>query len=377
MQTLNLITVWDKNKPNAQSCIYIVKSADEIDFFKFIKINAIFPRKIYVISPDLYPILDICIAYAAEKNGYLSLWERLPSRPAFLIRRINHALKSWQIKTACDVIKELREEIKEKNLDIKKFLDEKISLLEDFVYPFLWEAPFSLPNVVNTHKKWWLSTADNTVKFNNFIVNWEREFDGNGNAHSNLLNHMKMHASILRKFSGINKSDRINAINEASAYCMFQANLRFYEANYSLAILLCHRSADLLLMSLCDDFDLINFTPSAPKFKISYNGKNEIHLMTSYAALSANGMAADPQRENCFNKLNSIRNHLIYTHYFGSISTTDASSVFNDIKGYLSTLGGSNWNSSVTQYEKKFEFSASVILESKKSIITGIQERSV
>jgi hypothetical protein len=135
------------------------------------------------------------------------------------------------------------------------------------------------------------------------------------------------------------------AIFEASSYCGALAERHLMQGQPGLAVLLLHRAADLLLMSLCTKNGMIDFAVRGGKYKQSWSpvqGANFISLRVSLENLKGN-LAPHPSRHDDFEELNNWRNILIQTHYMTSLSEPKASELFKKIRLHLQLLGGEDW----------------------------------
>jgi len=114
----------------------------------------------------------------------------------------------------------------------------------------------------------------------------------------------------LKRLTATRLTTRDDAMLEASAYCSAMAERYLLRGNCGLAVLLLHRSADLLLLRTCAMSNVIDFTSAGGKYKqgISRSGDRRIHLVASVdIANTFNFLSPSQARTDALGRLNEWR----------------------------------------------------------------------
>jgi hypothetical protein len=361
----NSVSIWSPGNP-IKTCLVLYRKQDENEFKRIVNITKNYPQKSYQLAPSVCSEEDIYVYYITLINNleissinFSSIG--LGESTTVKLERLNKALSSWEIDIAHNVLELLISDWEKKDKSISDFFYLIDEILQDVLSPLMWEAPFTVPNPVSTHKTWWNGSPDLKLKVDNLINKTKNKLFNNGSASSAFLNWLNELSNHLGCLSGV----KATALNEASVYCMARSLYYLKIRKISLAVLFCHRAADLLLMLLCTNNNLIDYSRNKPQFRCSPNGRNgskEIHLMASYAAIKPI-LSYDAGRDSTFKDLNDLRNHLIYTHYLGCADESSARIVIESIRKHLKALAGNTWDHGIDKYATPYEISIKLLFE--------------
>jgi hypothetical protein len=168
------------------------------------------------------------------------------------------------------------------------------------------------------------------------------------------------------------------ALLQASAMCHSLARIHYSVGRFSLAVLLCHRSADLLLFSECSTAGLIDFTANSGggEYRFPLNNRRAITLIDSYEALVHHGhWVSNASRKTRLDVLNRHRNHLLLTHYLGSMSAQIAKILLQDTTNELDIIGGSTWKTSRDSIFQKIQIQERDFFEISDSLMNVVVPR--
>lgn len=369
---VDTISIWTPES-KSNTCSFLYRKEHEDDFKNHIKANRLTPKSIFTISPNAYHIEDLCLDYAAELKKQKRTTK---STIADKISAINNSLKTGEFSLAERLLELLSHEWKTTESALSNFFDIKKNIVSSLLKPMLWEPPFLLTQNLALHKQWWKLTPNRKELIEELQKEISLKLTGAGSDFIAYTNWLKNLAIKLSKMRAQTKAERHLALNEASAYLMVLAENHLQANRHSLSTLFLHRSADLLLMRICDEYNLINFTGEKPEFYSipkSCNSK-EIHFRSSRLALKQNGLSHDPAREKLFEKLNNLRNHLMYTHYFSGPEKSLIHEIHKKTKSHLASIGGKEWSNALNSYQPLPELSVKILFESNPILTSAITE---
>lgn len=322
-----------------------------------------------VVKPNGEGILGAIHAYLTSRDRHDLSWiysldlgdHEYPLRHILLycsqlIRGVQHQC-SEKISAACDeLINFLSSLPAVAAARVPPGLLTAVQCLRDFSTECLFQmehgAPFVHVIPIQANKSWWTSTpvfVANMPKIRKSIktvFDWDRT----GSQLHILESWFKnMNARLLLLRSGSTGGvQRQKAIQEASAYCAALAERYLLQAKAALALLLLHRSSDLLLFSICAGNGAIDFSTHGGRYVSSLAPSppkpNKIHLLTSLeVAERGNMIVPNVSRTNALKGLNEWRNLLMHTHYMSDVEDKVAIALFGSVRQHLESLGGSEW----------------------------------
>lgn len=368
----NTISIW---KPGSEtnSCSFLYRKEHEEDFKKHIKARKTLPKNIFTISPNAYHIEDLCLEYAAELK---KCKHTTKSKTTHQIAEINKNIKSGELSLTEDLLARLTQEWSIREGTLSTFFNINRKIVSLILKPMYWEPPFLLDQNFTNHKQWWRLEPSRRALITEIQKEINTKLPGTGDAFKNYTEWLNIHATKLRKMRAKTKIERHIALNEASAYFMMISESHLKLNRHSLAALFLHRAADLLLMRACDEYNLINFTSSKPEFHTPPKNckSKDIHFRSSNLALKQNGLSHDPARDKTFERLNDLRNHLMYTHYFSAPDKNLIEEIHKKTKSYLISIGGKEWENSKNDYQPFPELSIKILFESHPVLTSAITE---
>lgn len=176
--------------------------------------------------------------------------------------------------------------------------------------------------------------------------------------------------------SPLTSATRQSAILEASAYCGAIAERYLRTNQLGRAILMLHRSADLLLLYRCALIGAIQFTLAGGKYApslISANEKNMISIRLSLDILAAH-LSSPSTRSADLDALNDWRNLLMETHYMTAPAEQAVLNVFFSVRPHLESLGGSDWITARNHYLLGIELAPTDLLDADRSLSQSVSE---
>lgn len=228
----------------------------------------------------------------------------------------------------------------------ENFLQFFESLVNKVVRRLLWGSPLQTTwPPPNSARLWWAQSSDLAQEVGRHKSDLQKTFLGSVPAALNSLNLwlFELEKRLNSMFFG---APRQAAMLEASALCAGLAGIHFAKARHSMAVLFCHRSADLLFTSMCAGAGLIDFTKAygEGELRVPIGTKYELSLMTCYEAMvQASLIVPNSQQKNSLSNLNATRNRLLLTHGMGSASGTDVQSALQNVVPILKNYGGGSW----------------------------------
>ena len=217
----------------------------------------------------------------------------------------------------------------------------------DCLAPLAFGSPFIHQGLLPKNKSWWSVPASAIQRVKNLRRRITTDFGMVPFGLSSIDSWLEKVGIRLDRLHATPSTDQKKeaAIFEASSYCAALAERHLMQGQPGLAVLLLHRSVDLLLMSLCVKNGMIDFSAHGGKYKHAWrqsNGSGFISLRFSLDNLKRN-LASHPTREADLNELNEWRNTLMQTHYMTELSEEKASELFKKTRFHLQLLGGSDW----------------------------------
>jgi hypothetical protein len=347
------VQIWAPGQPiNADVLLYL--SCDEAAF-SIVKTAVNGNTKVFKILPNGYKFAELIRTYWYLVENPTHEWidthgHQIPHQYIWMIRnfaRLSFALQHWDDRSAEAAINLLLKDQTVLHPDHVRFLNYCSTFITKVFRPLIWGAPIALDvaTTVTRARAWWKSPSalsnEIGVHLNDLHV-----LSNNLRPIANSVLLFWLRGVKNRLDSNLSAPAPTDALREASAMCHALAKINFSSRRYSLAVLFCHRAADLLLFSECSAAGLINFMANhgGGEYKNPIDGKN-IGLLDSHEALVNNGsILPNTIRRNRFTHLNQHRNHLILTHYFGSSSQTAASTLLTETTLELQAIGGTAWD---------------------------------
>ena len=188
---------------------------------------------------------------------------------------------------------------------IADFARDVLSVLE-------YGSPFVHTRSIPANKDWWSNPPSLLTRMQHFSRAISGRF-GLGSVPSGLIElstWLNETCDRLKRLTATRLTTRDDAMLEASAYCSAMAERYLLRGNCGLAVLLLHRSADLLLLRTCAMSNVIDFTSAGGKYKqgISRSGDRRIHLVASVdIANTFNFLSPSQARTDALGRLNEWR----------------------------------------------------------------------
>lgn len=369
---------------NPSATIILFKESDELDFQRIFQDN---PQK-----PIAYSLSPAGEAWRFIINAYIGakLYPRTPWCPKLFpsnntlergifynatkislgLRDINSQL----VIEACDELDSILNYIKTINeLYIPVNTSRLIIFLRDLASECIKKLESSSPIFHNSHcekrKSWWTAQIPLSQDFAKIRRQMKSTFGGA--IPKNLIKLDTQLAALENKLQKLQASPPglktiSKSIMEASAYCSAIAERHFKRNNTNGAILLLHRSVDLLLFYICAKFNIIDFTKYGGRYKLTYAPQNSdlIHLLSSLDILTSHSLISpESGRQSDFEDLNKWRNMLMETHYMTSPQDESIWSLFQRIRMHSEKLGEADWRSTRDLYLNGIEISSVEILD--------------
>jgi hypothetical protein len=249
------------------------------------------------------------------------------------------------------------------------------SLGRECLAQFEYSSPLEHATGGDTRKSWWNTQVPLSMAFGRMRRNLQQEF---GAVPGNLAPVdawlAKVEAGLRRiQASPPQHSTIKRSLVEASAYCCGLAERYLLRAQIGRAVLLLHRSADLLLVERCANFGAVEFTVPGGRYNQSMGPAGRIHLMESLNLLEGmNLLAPSPNRNPDLNELNDWRNLLAETHYMTSPSEEPVLRLFKRVRLHLEALGGIDWIDARDTYVRGLEIPPSSILDPEGVLGTSV-----
>ena len=341
--------------------------------------------KTYKILPNGYPFLELIRIYfhllEDPSNDWLdSIDHGADPRYVWLTRnfiRLKISLQSWDDRGALSAIATLLKNSALLHPDQTNFLEFCKSFLEKIFRQILWGSPIALDPTTSSvmARAWWAQPSALFQETDRQIKELKALFPPpvSRAGQSNLLNWLTILKNWLN--SKLITGPPGPALLEASAMCHSLSRIHYSVGRYSLAVLLCHRSADLLLFSECATAGLVDFTANSGggEYRHPLNNRRAITLIDSYETLVHYGhWISNTSRKARFDNLNRHRNHLLLTHYLGSLSAQVAKNLLHDTTNELDTIGGSTWKTARENIFQKIQIQERDFFEISDSLMNVV-----
>lgn len=341
--------------------ILLYKLDDEERFLSVIKPTLSASIKTYKILPNGYPFLSLIQTFLYLREEPTKAWllngsHGLDEKFVWIARnfiRLTEALKQSDDRGAMGAVTQLLTQEKWLHPDQVSFLKFCNQFIKNIIKPMLWGSPLVLKGANPNAKAWWSQPSDLSSSIT--IVRQELTRCFKGTIPENIQGSFALWlAQITKKIDAhLFVASQKDALYEASALCRQLSAIHFSLGRHTLAVMYCHRATDLLLFSMCASEQLIDFTKNngGGKLKTPIQEDSSISILNCYNSLVESGrILPDTNREQQFRKLNSMRNLLLYTHYFGSISSLDAKNLLTETFAELEKLAGNAWKTTSQDY---------------------------
>jgi hypothetical protein len=214
---------------------------------------------------------------------------------------------------------------------------------------FTYGSAYSFSSVVDGNRAWWRYPP----KFDKLVSEFQRRLNRvwQLGIPKQIDPIEKWLAALRKRLQGFHSPSttapvsRTDAVREASAYCGAMAEQQLLMGHRALALVMLHRTADLLFFSLCIDKNFIDFTVnSMGGGYASGTGLSnlDVSLKTSIKLLDPY-LSPDSSRLAAFEELNKWRNQLIYAHYLSDVDDNELRRLFALCRPHLERLGGRQW----------------------------------
>jgi hypothetical protein len=261
---------------------------------------------------------------------------------------------------------------------VPKLIEFFRELWRECLAQFEYSSPSEHPTPIDSRKSWWSAQVSLSMAFGRMRRRLHTDFGG---VPPNLLPLDKWLSEIELRLRRIQASPPQppqirNSLVEASAYCSALGERYRRRLQWGRALLLLHRSADLLLLEQCVRVGAIDFTVSGGRYHprlLPANTANRIHLATSLDILEGNSLLApSPDRATDLGELNNWRNLLVETHYLSSPAQDTVEDVFKRVRVQLELIGGSAWTEARDAYVRGLELSPRSILDPEGVLNAGV-----
>ncbi|MDE2627332.1 MAG: hypothetical protein KGL99_09300 [Burkholderiales bacterium] len=363
------VALWvpDTPLPSARTVLY--RRDDEAAFAQQAQTSVTPGTTVYKVLPNGYPFLDLLRLYLHHRGDPTDAWLEVPAAVspdhAWLGRnfvRLRLALKHWDDRGATAALTALEKKQALLHPDQIQFIDFCKGFVSRLMQPILWGSPLALTAATMAKARaWWSLPSDLAVEVDAQIQDLRSRFPSQlplalrDNFHQWLLG---LKTWLTTRLFVSKQSD---ALREASAFCHSLAVIHFGLARYSLALIYCHRAADLLLFSECAASNLIDFTANNGGGALKRTASNDpnVSILNCYDSLVADGtFLLNTKQRAIFSDLNSHRNLLLVAHYMGSVSSPTAKRLLTDVSVELKAIGGPSWNASSQMTRKLIDVEA-------------------
>lgn len=238
--------------------------------------------------------------------------------------------------------------------------------------------PFTHSGTAMTHRSWWGAQAGHVSVLQQFKRRLASDFSSIPGGLSPMVAWVDVMEARVRKLHALPPSplNKVLAIQEGSAFCAAMAERHLLRGQNGLAVLLLHRSADLLLFSLSAKHGAIDFTAYGGRYLPPFapgKGSNRITLLNSLTAINSL-LAANPKRKSDFEHLNDWRNLLMQAHYMTGLDDTRALDLFVKIRPHLESLSDADWKVSRKEYLEGPKVSLGDLIDIDGSLSSGVAE---
>lgn len=341
--------------------ILLYKLDEEEHFLSEIKPTLNASIKTYKILPNGYPFISLIQTFLYLREEPTKAWllngsHGLDEKFVWIARnfiRLTEALKQLDDRAAVGAITLLLAHEKWLHPEQVNFLKFCNQFIKNIIRPMLWGSPLVLKGANPDAKAWWAQRSDLSREIS--IVRQELTRCFQGAIPERIQGSFAAWMAQLTKKidSDLFVASQEDALYEASALCRQLSAIHFSFGRHTLAVIYCHRATDFLLFSMCAAEKLIDFTKNngGGKLKTPIQEDSTISILNCYDSLIQSGVILpDTNREEQFKKLNSMRNLLLYTHYFGSISSSDAKILLTETFAELEKLAGTRWKTTSQDY---------------------------
>jgi hypothetical protein len=261
----------------------------------------------------------------------------------------------------------------------------KLGLASDFLLEFAvdclkpmeYGTPFVHMSTSQRNKSWWQTPPSHAAPLARLKARRTIDFSGMPSALQSIDRWIDLINSRLGRMYALHSvpAQRQGAILEASAYCAAIAERHLMRCHHGQAILHLHRSLDLLLFSICDQRNIIDYSQHGGRYVTSFAptfGSNRVTLINSFDAVKI-FLAHHVNRESAFVHLNDWRNLLMHTHYMTGLNDSTTRGVFGRIRPHLQALGGSQWQEAHEAYLKGVQLTVADLLDVGESLSSTVQ----
>lgn len=388
-----LINIWNIGDAIVSSNSTLYCKHQDKEALKVALLNSGFFPKAYSVSAngeDILPFVDAYVNLNRIDGGSsastISYIYQAPLRCIIdgieFVNRGFRESSSDLIKLGCDWISDgLKITPVELRLKVPASLQLLINFIRDFVddcfRPLELGSPFIHFDNTDQRKNWWLSSAELANRLRSAKARLRAEFGASPTGLIIQLENWIVNVEQrLRNLQAITTSNnqKQSAILEASAYCSALAERHLLRNQRSLAVLLLHRSTDLLLLSICVGNSAIDFSRHGGRYRVPPVGvSNTITLLNSLDSIKPT-LAADVTRDSAFSDLNKWRNLLIHAHYMSELDEQSALLLFLNTRPHLERLGGSSWQAARKAYLEGINSTASAVLDVDGWISRSVSE---
>lgn len=350
-------------------------------------------RSVYAISPNGENLLDLIDAYQrAATLGFLSqnhideTRSPLPIREIFrCCSNISYGLREYNSDVVilscndlhsalCQIPSQHKNSIPAALWRVAEYLQ---YLASECLRPIEFGSPFIHNSNDKKHKDWWNTQASLVLAFGRAKKKFNVEFPSPSSSLQPILGWLNSIESRLKKLQAIPQttSGKQSALIEASAFCASIAERNLMRGYHAQSILLLHRAADLLLISLCAQYNAIDFAHWGGKYTPAFapaTGSNVFTLKNSLDVITPK-LSPHLTRRDDFEQLNSWRNLLMQTHYMTDLNCANALSIFNKVRPHLDALGGSQWRAAHKEYLDGIRLTPLEILDSENNFSVASQ----
>ncbi|MDH1261832.1 hypothetical protein [Pseudomonas sp. GD03944] len=304
--------------------------------------------RFYKILPNGKNYENLIQAYILHKNEHSIQW----------INSTASALRHWKINLElvndlCRAFNELNHETYTNlagKIDKETILPETgtaIDLLNEIcneiIYILCDKTPYCFTKFDHNHKAWWLYQTSIKSKIKDTLARINKTYQKKPPERLTPL--VAWLTELEKQFDKFLANEAMNwprqdAIKHASAYCWALCERQISSGNPSLALLMAHRSIDLLLLSECISNNLISFAKDKSG---SYTTSTEKISISESLRVLNNYLSPNAKRDELFTKINSWRNQLLYTHYFTGTEESHTLQMLLTARLHMESIGGRAW----------------------------------
>lgn len=351
------VALWVPGEPLPAAPTLLYRRDDEAAFAQQAKPNVVAGTTVYKVLPNGYPFLELLRLYLHHRGDPTDAWLDGPASMSvdhvWLGRnfvRLRLALKTWDDRGATAALAALEKKQALLHPDQVHFIDFCKGFVSRLMQPILWGSPLALtPATMAKARAWWSLPSDLAVEVDRQILDLRSRFP----SQLPLVLQDSFHQWLVSLRNWLNTRlfvpKQSEALREASALCHGLAVIHFGLSRYSLALIYCHRAADLLLFSECAAANLVDFTANngGGALKRTASIDPNISILNSYDSLVADGaFLLNSKQRALFSELNTYRNLLLVAHYLGSVGSPTAKRLLTEVSSELKKIGGSSWEAS-------------------------------